>query len=404
MKRIVVLSTIYTGIPSANGICARNIVSELINLGNKVDVICYEGDISNVSNRRENIHTVKRMKIKKKLNMFDFRSLYTKFFQLLNMNIEYLLDMELVNAYYNKLIEINRINPINTIIAMYFPLECLHAAFLFKYSHRNVCVLGYELDSIEDGVANGKIQKYYNKICQKWLNEVYLYIDYIIVMKGHENNWRTIFKRYEEKLIILDIPVLTEKNKTTNIPCDPIKMIYAGLIEKKYRSPSYLLNVLSELSKKINFEFYFFSKGDCENEIKQYSRNYKNIFQRGYVFPEILEEYIQDASILVNIGNSVSRSLPSKLINYISYGKPIIHFTLQDNDICKEYLNNYELALVIEKNLSIVEASNLILQFIEEVRHKVTIKFDDIRKIYYMNDPKYSAKVINNLVKIGKNR
>jgi len=217
-------------------------------------------------------------------------------------------------------------------------------------------------------------------------------------MKSHVDFWgKTYSDKYKDKIQIADIPVLYEKPITQPNDDSCVSLIYAGLIEKRYRSPSYLLAVLRELDKTLDFEFAFYSKGDCEDEIAMAAGQTKGISRKGYVSPEELENAILRTDFLVSIGNSVSRSLPSKVITYLSYGKPVIHFSPQKDDVCKDYLEKYPLALIIDQTESVSGACTRIFEFVGKTR-KCVADFETVHEIFYMNDPAYSAGAISDFL------
>lgn len=394
MSKIVVLSTIYLGAASANGICARNIVEQLRQLGHRVEVVCYEkSDYS-----EEYIHTVPqknspiRTGISKVLYKLSFG------FQLALQIGEPVMDRNLAANYYKKLCQINAQGKIDAVVAMYFPTESLKAAYQFKKENPHVRIMTYELDSVGDGIATSTVYALENQRHKKFLSKVYLETDVVFVMAAHESYWRKAFGgKYDEKLVIVDIPVLSENTMVAQTHNEGVSMIYAGLIERKYRSPAYLLAVLKEMNKTLDITFDFYSKGDCEEDIAEAAKVVKGITLKGYVPQEELEKGIADSDILVSIGNSVSRSVPSKIITYISYGKPIIHFSSQTDDVCKEYFYKYPLSLVVDQSLPIVEACEEIKKFISNNKGK-NVPYEIVKEIYYLNDPKYSASLIADVV------
>lgn len=389
MGHYVVLSTIYLGKPSANGICAQNIVKALQEAGNIVDVICYE----NSDIKEKNVYTVPG------INIEGSGSLIGKM-----MNLSKLIfpkfDNVLVENYYQQLITINDKEKIDCIVAMYFPFESVEATYRFKKKYDDVTAITYELDSVGDGIAKSGIQGIITKAYERWLRKIYAGVDSIFVMKSHKQYWDVVFgTRYKTKCQVADIPVFTRKELAENpsITRNMTKMIYAGLIEKKYRSPSYLLESLKLIKRIQDFEMSFFSKGDCEQEIQEAAIEIGSIKQNGYVLPEVLETAIQESDFLISIGNSVSRSVPSKIITYLSYGKPIIHFSSQKDDVCNEYLKEYDLALVVDQSSPVEQSAKLISDFIKENKGR-TLTFETIREKLVLNDPTYSAEVILDVV------
>ena len=111
---------------------------------------------------------------------------------------------------------------------------------------------------------------------------------------------------------------------------------------------------------------------------------------------EELQKIIEHTHFLISIGNSTSRSVPSKLISYIASGKPIIHFSSQENDVCWEYLDNYPLGLVVKQSLSYDQACEIVYRFVKQNCGK-NVDFDSVREKFYLHDPAYSAKLITEM-------
>lgn len=395
MSRIVVLSSIYLGKASTNGLCAQNIVEALTYMGHDVHVICYpDPEVTNESN----IHSICYDQLPHKGLFRRLCERLKKVLFLAGSSPKFFLDYVKVNQYFLKLKDIESRNKIDAVVAMFFPLETVEALSLFKKSNKNIKSIIFELDSIFDGIAQGSpFYNLYDRSYKKWLSTVYNTVDDVIVMRSHMDSWEKNFAHsFHSKLHESDIPVLLPTPSIT-VKRKDVSFLYAGLLDRKYRSPKYLLSVLSELSKRNNFTFTFYSKGDCENMIATVSKENRNIRQMGYVKKEELEKAFNDAMFLINIGNSISNSVPSKLISYISYKKPIIHFSSQEDDICNFYLKEYPLSLIIRQENSIEESCSQIISFIEKFNNSDYNDLD-IEEIFKMNTPKFSASLINSIL------
>lgn len=391
---IVVLSTEYSGFPTANGICARNLVTQLEQMGHSVDVICSESKENNVREGSK-IYTFKRPKASHGGFVSKVFHKIKTVIRMLSGNAIAMMNRDLIRAYWQKLEEVNRTSPIDTVIAMFFSIESVEALARFKQEHPSVFAVSYELDSIGDGISQQSAKhRIAAAVYEKWLQKKYSVIDRIIVMKSHDSYWKEKFGLFSAKMQTADIPVLLP-SKDNDMPelYKKCTMVYSGLIEKAYRSPTYLLSVLSELNKRLDFDFLFFSKGDCETEIANAAAENPSIRQMGFVTPEELGKAVDRSHFLISIGNSVSRSLPSKLISYIAAGKPIIHFSSQKDDICREYLKNYPMGLIVNQDLPCAEACRIVCRFVKENLGK-SIGFNEVREKFIMNDPAYSAKLI----------
>lgn len=400
MSHIVILSSIYLGRASTNGLCAHNLVEALSKMGHDVDVICYR-DTDNNSINTNSVYTIDSHNVTSKNTLYSVLTKIEKLFLWIQSSPRCFLIQDKVDKYYEKLMDINNKSKIDAVIAMFFPLETLESLCKFKSIIPDIKAIVYELDSISDGVAKSNfIHKILDKSYKKWISSTYEVVDDIIVMQSHSAFWQNVFgNRFRLKQHVSDIPVLLSQDRyiMTNTK---FSFIYAGLIEKKYRSPEYLLSVFNELSKEISFSFAFYSKGDCEDIISTAAKKIKGIQQMGYVTKKELDCAINNSSFLVSIGNSTSNSVPSKLITYISYKKPIIHFSSQADDVCNYYLNKYPLSLIIHQNQSIKESSNQILSFIERINNKSFISMNiDVEELFMMNTPKFSATLIDSILR-----
>ena len=261
----------------------------------------------------------------------------------------------------------------------------------------------YELDSVGDGVFSSSIRNIVaTKNYERWLTGVYNYADAVIIMKSHERYWmKTWGKKFSKKLLIADIPVLRERNFSKTQISNSVIMLYGGMLGKKYRSPQYLLLLLEKLATKKNIYMDFYSKGDCEDLINDFSKKNKFVRQHGYVGPKELNYAVCNADVLVSLGNKVSNSIPSKLISYFSYGKPVVHLSSKSDDICREYVNQYPLGLVLDECDSVEDNADKFYDFIEKTKN-ITESFANVSKSLLMNTPTFSVNLIEICLKIHK--
>ena len=387
MSRIVFLSRFF-GNMSANAICAENIAKELKKMGHKVDIISYEESPEKAEGK--GIYIITKPAVSEKSILGRAGSIAS----IVLGSMSSAVDKDLTALYYDKLCQIHNVEPVDVVVAMHFPFESIQALAQFKIKYPKVKTVIYELDSAVDGIKLSKMPLFFNRAAEKWLSQKYAICDTVVIMKSHEAYWKSKFaKKFGDKLRLADIPVLTEKIQHKREEKAQVTMLYSGLLEKKYRSPSYMLAVLKELKKGLEFEISFYSKGDCEEEIKEAAKEIKGIRQCGYVSVAELERATESADILVNIGNAVSKSVPSKMITYMSYGKPIIHFSSQEDDICRKYMERYPLSLILDGSEQSETACGKIADFIEKTKGK-RAEFDKIREMFAQSDPKYSANII----------
>lgn len=386
MSRILILSSYYLGAASANGMCAKNIARELGKEGHEVFVLCYDK-----GEPVDNVFTVECPEEVTNTNLA-----LKVFRRLLSFCVPRLND-RLVREYTTKAQWICKEKNVDIVVSMFFPLEAIPAIEALKKRLPQIRLVIYELDSVGDGIFSLKGQQWLvNNAIERWLHAHYRHADQIIVMESHEKYWKKVFgKKHGCKLHLADIPVLVKKelphvNKNPNAP---VSFLYGGLIEQKYRSPDHLLSVFEEYSQLQSATLDFFSKGDCEKKIADVAKRVSGIRQNGYVPEKVLDEAIARADVLVSIGNRVSRSVPSKLITYLSYGKPVVHISLQRNDVCAAYLDKYPLGLVLNEWDSVEENATKLREFVSRSMGKV-VNFDAVASCLKKNTPAYSARLI----------
>lgn len=388
MSKILILSSYYLGAATANGICAKNIAKQLRQNGHEVFVVCYDKGTA-----EENVYTVTCPAPEGK------KSLIAKIYGRLRAAVTLPLNRSLTDEYADVSLKLCEEKKIDVVVGMFFPFETAPVMMAVKRQFPRIRTVIYELDSVGDGIFSGsKYQVLVNHAAERWSSRQYRYADRVIVMESHEDYWKKTFgKKHGNKLMLADIPVLMEKPlpQVDKSEEKPISFLYGGLIEQTYRSPDHLLTVFEEYSKTEEATIDFFSKGDCEAKIAEAAKRVSGIRQNGYVPEEVLKEAIAKADVLVSIGNRFSRSVPSKLITYLSYGKPVVHISLQKDDVCAHYLEQYPLGLVLYAWDSVEENAKKLRQFTKENRHKA-VGFAEVAAALVKNNPAYSARLIVN--------
>ncbi|MEX0679130.1 MAG: glycosyltransferase [Pirellulales bacterium] len=144
-----------------------------------------------------------------------------------------------------------------------------------------------------------------------------------------------------------------------------VRMVYCGRVYNDIRSPAYLLKLLRRLievnSHRNSPQLHFLgSLGDCHHVFEPYRDLIdKHLFLHGEVERATVAATLRNADVLINIGNSTSHQLPSKIVEYIGMGKPIVNLISHDQDCTLELLADYPAALnlrchedTIEENVS----------------------------------------------------
>ena len=159
---------------------------------------------------------------------------------------------------------------------------------------------------------------------------------------------------------------------------DKIKLIYAGMLYKVIRNPEYMLSVLSKVS---NITIDMFIVGhECDAILSKYESDTVRVYGRADK-----EKYDQmicyEYDVLVNIGNNSSNQTPSKTIELISTGRPIINF-YYSKDAQYNMIEKYPLGLNIGREDLCPVAT--IEEFCSNVRGK-QLAFEDVENLFSEN-------------------
>jgi hypothetical protein len=127
---------------------------------------------------------------------------------------------------------------------------------------------------------------------------------------------------------------------------EKINCLFAGRLYDDIRNPSMLLRIFSSLNKNIQLvlmtnmpgnKISYYSPKDYQPKVVPFQNRDTAIFN------------LVNANILVNIGNTVEFQVPGKIFEYMSTGKPIIHFSKIENDPAMKYLSRYENIFVVNE-------------------------------------------------------
>lgn len=247
--------------------------------------------------------------------------------------------------------------------------------------------------SFNDAINN---QKIYSKLNLRMEDKILNKADLITVMTNLiKDKYLSLFPSINDKIkVIHNIfappnqiykPVLKDQNHT-------IKFIFIGTLSAEVRSPKHLLSIFKSLlnmssTKSLELHFYgkISSNIDSFNDYTELVN--KSIFIHGPVQKVRVNEILHEADVLVNIGNSNPYQEPSKIIEYIYLGKPVINICSIDNDSSRELLDKYPLnfnyhASEIDNTLII----NRLFEFVTSQHNVERTIIDKILSQYLLNE------------------
>lgn len=162
---------------------------------------------------------------------------------------------------------------------------------------------------------------------------------------------KNTYSDYKKKMYSLEYVNLTDNRKLYNeefVVLDDQKtsLFYAGNLDENVRPITNVLRFLSQTNNPIMLNLVV--KSDlkyCSKEIEELGEKIK-IFSR-MEFDEVYSNEMA-ADYLLSIGNNTNVQVPGKTFELMSTGKPIVHFSLIEDDPVLDYLNKYENFLLIK--------------------------------------------------------
>ncbi len=115
----------------------------------------------------------------------------------------------------------------------------------------------------------------------------------------------------------------------------PIKIGYFGAFYAPTRAPDAFLQLLAQtfevrpdLKNRLEIHFY----GEIFPEFYAQLQQAPNLYLHGLVSRVEAYAAMQEMDVLLHIGNSTDFQLPSKAVDYLSTGKPILHLSYVESD------------------------------------------------------------------------
>lgn len=143
-------------------------------------------------------------------------------------------------------------------------------------------------------------------------------------------------------------PMLTPNPRIptdADVPMDreKIDLLFCGWLYSDIRSPKYFLEIAKHLDE--NFRLIFMGR-ECDKLRERFDFDTRaevvTLPQQSY---QVAVNAMHDADILINIGNSVPVHMPSKTLEYINTGKPIVNFHKLPDCPTLHYTRRYPLCL-----------------------------------------------------------
>lgn len=179
-------------------------------------------------------------------------------------------------------------------------------------------------------------------------------------------------QEYMEKIVKFGIPKITISSKkgtsntslnvkTSKKQHDTINFVYVGQLYEDIRNPELMLKMFCELPNNYILHLY---GGGADRIVNQYKEKLKKrLVCHGWVSSDEAKEATDNADILINLNNKIKNMLPSKLVDYIDTGKPILNICQLNDCPSLEYTKKYPMAVDVLPTEGLEEIKNNVQTF-----------------------------------------
>jgi glycosyltransferase involved in cell wall biosynthesis len=206
------------------------------------------------------------------------------------------------------------------------------------------------------------------------------------------------------KTEVAEFPCVVQASKTCkaqieNFDAESWNLFFLGTVDDAYRSPEYLLQVFQRAVQiEPRLQMHFMGNSSSKVLDKAIAEKDKNVFYHGRKTFEEAESVMRQADVLVNIGNTFRNMMPSKILDYLSTGKPILNICKFADCPTLRFTEKYPLALNLLESDEPEQAAQKLVQFARENRGK-QIPFATIEAMYRECTPAYVGRQILDVIK-----
>lgn len=198
------------------------------------------------------------------------------------------------------------------------------------------------------------------------------------------------------KTQVLEFPCLSPMEYSAPAPHEGINCVFAGSLHPVIRQPYSILELFATMNRPdVTLTMV---GGGWENfdEIRLAPMKKKlgsRLVITGQVPPSVARQYMAEADVLVNLGNTVTNQLPSKIFEYFSAGSPVLNLCANPDDPALDYFAQYPLALTLHQNGDTEAQAKALSAWLDSIRGQ-RVPFAESERIFKKNAPAAVAEAL----------
>lgn len=169
---------------------------------------------------------------------------------------------------------------------------------------------------------------------------------------------------------------------------DRLRIVFTGTLYRGLRSPEVVLRLFERLlmtrvGPRLELHFLGDING-CDDYFERYAHLQGiRIFCHGKLPRADAARAMQEAAVLVNLGNGSREQLPSKVVEYVSTGRPVLNVAAAEEDSSTEFFRNYSGAFLLSREAA-ANGTRLeeLVDFIENARAAPLEEVRDLTRPY----------------------
>lgn len=281
------------------------------------------------------------------------------------------------------------------VIAVHMPISNLIAAHRLKKRHKELKYVAYFLDSLSGGyVPSFMTKKAYEKKAAKWERRLLENADSAVFLGSSKSEHEHILDgtAAKKKEVYLELPLLTDMTRSASEKKEAggKSLVYVGSLAGGARSPEHFLKVFS-LAAGEDWRLTFIGDASCE-ALNKFAEKDCRVTVLGRLPHEEAKAFERGADVLINLGNRNKSLTPSKIFEYMSFGKRIASTFSRDDDTSMEYLKKYPAALFLDERGDAAAQAEKLRAFVENEREPV--EYDELKKLFPANTPDAFAELV----------
>lgn len=193
---------------------------------------------------------------------------------------------------------------------------------------------------------------------------------------------------YADKFEHIEHPLLVRdryfEEKAGGMFGEGMHAVYAGALNAGVRDPRHLTDLFEGYAEREGapLRLHAFVAGDGAAAVSEAQARCPNDIELRAVVPrsELLDAYAS-ADVLVSVGNNTAGQKASKVAEYMTTGKPILHIACRDDDPAIPDVASYPLGLVLYVGDGIEANQNRVADFVSRTKGR-RVPFEDVAALF----------------------